>query len=76
MNVRLLYPGWGLLPLASVGGESDVSECPLVISNSLQPHGILQASVLEWVAFLFSRGSSHPRNQTQVSHITDGFFAS
>ena len=23
-------------------------------------HGILQAQILEWVAFLFSRGSSHP----------------
>ena len=24
-------------------------------------HGILQARILEWVAFLFSRGSSNPR---------------
>ena len=30
-------------------------------------HGILQARILEWVAFPFSRGSSKPRNQTQVS---------
>ena len=28
--------------------------------------GILQARILEWVAFPFSRGSSQPRNQTQV----------
>ena len=27
-------------------------------------HGILQARILEWVAFPFSRGSSPPRNQT------------
>ena len=27
-------------------------------------HGILQARILEWVAFPFSRGSSQPRNQT------------
>ena len=27
-----------------------------------------------WVAFLFSRGSSQPRNQTQVSRIAGGFF--
>ena len=27
-------------------------------------HGILQARILEWVAILFSRGSSWPRNQT------------
>ena len=32
-------------------------------------HGILQASVLEWVAISFSRGSSQPRDQTQVSRI-------
>ena len=32
-------------------------------------HGILQASVLEWVAIPFSRGSSQPRDQTQVSRI-------
>ena len=30
-------------------------------------HGILQARILEWVAISFSRGSSQPRNQTQVS---------
>ena len=32
-------------------------------------HGILQARILEWVAISFSRGSSRPRDQTQVSHI-------
>ena len=36
--------------------------------------GILQARTLEWVAILFSRGSSWPRDQTQVSSITGGFF--
>ena len=30
-------------------------------------HGILQVRILEWVAFPFSRGSSQPRDQTQVS---------
>ena len=28
--------------------------------------GILQARILEWVAIPFSRGSSQPKNQTQV----------
>ena len=37
-------------------------------------HGILQARILEWVAFPFSRGSSQTRDQTQVSHIADRFF--
>ena len=39
-------------------------------------HGILQARILAWVAFPFSRGSSQPRDQTQVSHIVGGFFTS
>jgi len=35
--------------------------------------GILQARILEWVAMLFSKGSSQPRDQTQISHIAGGF---
>ena len=31
--------------------------------------GILQARILECVAFPFSKGSSQPRDQIQVSHI-------
>ena len=27
-------------------------------------HGILQARILEWVVFLFSKGSSQPRDRT------------
>ena len=34
-------------------------------------HGILQARILEWVAFPFSRGSSQPRDRTQVSRVVD-----
>ena len=30
-------------------------------------YGILQARILEWVVIPFSRGSCHPRNQTQIS---------
>ena len=37
-------------------------------------HGILQARILEWVAFPFSRGSSQPGDRTQVSRIVGGFF--
>ena len=39
-------------------------------------HGILQARILEWVVFPFSRGSSQPRDQTQASHVAGGFFIS
>ena len=49
------------------------SESHSVVSDSLWPHGILQARILEWVAFPFFRGSSQPRDRTQVSCIA-GFF--
>ena len=39
-------------------------------------HGILQARILQWVVAPFPRGSSQPRNRTQVSHIAGGFFTS
>ena len=32
-------------------------------------HGIFQASVLEWGAIAFSRGSSRPKDRAQVSYI-------
>ena len=37
-------------------------------------HGILQARILEWVTFPFSKGSSQLRNWTRVSCIAGGFF--
>ena len=37
-------------------------------------HGILQAKILEWVAFPFSRGSSQPRDRNQGSHNAARFF--
>ena len=39
-------------------------------------HRILQARILQWVAFPFSRGSSQPRDQTQVFCIAGRFFTS
>ena len=55
-----------------------------VISNSLQPHGlylpgffvhgISQVRMQEWAAISYSRGSSWPSNQTNVSCIAGGFF--
>ena len=37
-------------------------------------HGILQARILEWVAFPISREFSQPRDGTQVSRIAGRFF--
>ena len=39
-------------------------------------HGILQARILEWVAFPFSRGSSQPRGRTHISRIAGRFLTS
>ena len=51
--------------------------CPtLCHSTDYIVHGILQARILERIAFPFSRGSSQPRDQTQVSRIEGGFFTS
>ena len=36
--------------------------------------GMLQARMLEWVAMPFSKGSSQPRDQNQVSRTAGGFF--
>ena len=44
----------------------DPMDCSLPGSSV---HGIFQTRVLEWVAISFSRGSSQPRDRTQVSCI-------
>ena len=49
--------------------------CPaLCYSMDYIVHGILQARILVSVAFSSYRGSSQPRDQTQVSRIAGGFF--
>ena len=55
-----------------------VAQLSLILCNSIEytVHGILQARILEWVAFPFSRGSSQPRDRTLVSCIASRFFTS
>ena len=48
--------------------------CLFVTPMDPTVHGILQARILEWVAFPFSRESSRPRDRTQVSCIAGRFF--
>ena len=54
--------------------------CPTLCDpmNSSPPclciHRLLQARTLEWVAILFSRGFSQPRDRTWVSCIIGTFF--
>ena len=52
--------------------EVNVAQSYLTLCN----HGILQARILEQVAVPSSRGSSQPRDRTQVSGIAGGFFTS
>ena len=71
-GVDCSMPGFPALHYLPVWCESHS-----VTSSSLQPHGytvhgILQARILEWVAFHFSKGSLQPGDQTQVSHIAGG----
>ena len=49
----------------------DPMDCSLPGSSV---HGIFQAIVLEWIAISFSRGSSQPRDWTQISRIVDRCF--
>ena len=53
-----------------------VAQSCLILCDPMEctVHGILQARILEWVAFSFSRGSSRPRNWTRVSCIAGRFF--
>ena len=67
---------WCLLEFFKDSGPSDVDLvkvaqlCPTVCdSMDYTVHGFLQARILEWVAYPFSRGSSPPRNWTGVSSL-------
>ena len=55
-----------------------VCESHLVMSDcnpmDYTVHRILQTRILEWATIPFSRVSSQPRDQTQVSHFADRFF--
>ena len=59
---------------------SDTQSCPTLCdpTGCSQPgssvHGILQKRILECVVISFSRGSSWPRDQIQVSHIAGRHF--
>ena len=66
MSIELVMPSNHLIPQSS----------PLCDLIDYSIHGILQARILEWIAFPFSKGSSQPRDQTQIAHIAGGFFIS
>ena len=58
------------------GEAKDTRLCPILCDPmdcsppGSSVHGILQTRILEWAAIPFSRGSSQPRDRTQVSTFT------
>ena len=67
-------PWRGIAALCSLA-----QSCPTLWPHGLYPasssvHGILQARMLEWAAMPSSRGSSQPRDQTQVSCLAGDSF--
>ena len=62
-------------PWDSAGKNTGVG-CHFLLQKDCTVHGILQAKILEWVVFPFSRESSQPRNWTQVSHVMGRFSTS
>ena len=62
---------WWWLSRSVVSDSYDPMDYSLPVSSV---HGILQARILESLAVLFARGSSQPRDWTQVSCIAGGFF--
>ena len=64
---HLILPEWGKV------AQSGPTLCN---RTDYTVHRILQAKILEWVAFPSSRGSSQPRDRTQVSRIAGRFFTS
>ena len=78
-GMPLPSPQVALVLKNSPANAEDISESEScsVVYDSLQPHGLYspwnhQARILEWVTFPFSRGSSQPRDWTQVSRIAGG----
>ena len=64
---------YALLCLVS---QSCLTLCDTMDLQAPLSMGILQARILEWVAMPSSRGSSRPRDQSQVSLTEGGFFTS
>ena len=72
-----MFQGWTFHSLKWKVKVKVAQLCPAVCDPmDYTVHGILQARLLEWVAYPFSRGSSQLRDWTQVSHIAGGFFTS
>ena len=70
-NLMLLIPNPSVLFTQSCPTLWDSMDGSL---PGLSVIGILQARIPEWIAIFFAKGSSQPRDQTQVSRIAGGSF--
>ena len=59
---------WALGSIARSEEKVKVTQSYPTLCNPMDytVHGILQARILEWIAFPFSRGSSQPQDQTAL----------
>ena len=69
---------WGHPKIDGLSMKVKVTQLHLTLCDLMDytVQGILQARILKWLAFSFSRGSSQPRDQAWVSDIAGRFFTS
>ena len=72
--LALIYLKWSEVKWSEVKVAQSYPTLWDFVDNTV--HGILQARILEWVAFPSSKGSSQPRDWTQVFRTAGGFFTS
>ena len=70
----LMYFSWWIFFMKS--SEVKVIQSCTILCDPMDytVHGILQARILKWVAFPFSRGPSQPRDWIKLSGIAGRFF--
>ena len=87
-KVPQIFPSWGVAANTrrttlngNMSTSVSVAQSYLTVCNPMDcsppgasVHGMLQARILQWVAIPFSRGSSQPRDWTEVSCTAGEFF--
>ena len=69
MDTWVTFPHLTFVHNAATNSKVKVLVAPDCSLPDSSVYGILQARILEWVAIPFSRGSSQPRDRTQVSAL-------
>ena len=77
LGLFIIHQAMKIEKMIFTGGVKVTQSCPTFWGPmDYTVHGIVQARILEWVASPFFKGSSEPRNRTQVSFIVGRFFTS